>query len=185
VGLPKRRGTIASAGQTPSTRRWAAARRELVPVGERGRLPERGLSWWEVQARVPGWGMAAMALRELLAAVAGWGRSACASVCAGTCVPVTVASEASPGFPDPRAALQQLQSAAAQRRQAAEEEPVASGSLVPPATQAAPRRPQGALGQLETTGSGYASPAKPSSLGCLPQNWRVRRGGHPFPSTSL
>lgn len=63
----------------------------------------------------------------------------------------------------------ELQFAAARHRREAEQAPAASESLGRPEARAVQRRPQGAPAQLETSGFGHASPAKPPALECLPE----------------
>src|SRR6185295_12077010 len=67
VLLPKRRGTIASAGRTPSSRRLAVlAGMETVQVSEVARAEETEAGRAEQRAGpVPGWGRAACASRCL------------------------------------------------------------------------------------------------------------------------
>jgi len=203
VGLPKRRGTIASAAQTPSTRRRAAAESEQVQAEVR----KLGEGWLPVEGRVQG------PRNRRAGPVVGWGCSACAARFFGGWDDARGAAQPSPqkpphGAENPDPTLpaargsawtptpnlheksrpfatskppdwNQLQSAAGQRRREAEQAPAASESLVRPATLAAPRRPQGPPAQLETNGSGHASTPKPWSRECLPESSRV--GGRNAP----
>ena len=187
MGLPKRRGTIASEERTPSSR----LRAERQPVGVPG------------QVRV-------LAVGELLEAgprdrragpVAGWGWPACAARCSGGRDDAPGAAVPSPPQP-PRGAdhphptppardaadhgseraasaelahvPEQLRSVEAQcpvRAAAAQE---ASASSVPPATPAAPLPLQGARAKPETSESGDPCMTKPPDQGVLPH--RSRKG---------
>jgi hypothetical protein len=183
VGLPKRRGTIASAAQTPSTRRRGAAGWERVQTRVRDLL--------EGPLRVEGQVQGPIAWRA--GPVAGWGSSACAARFFGGWDDARGAAQPSPQkpphgaehpHPTPPArdaawpltssfrqkscpfatpkppARNELQPAAAQRQREAEQAPVASRSLVRPVAQVVVRRLQRAPAQLETNGLGHAPTPK-------------------------
>jgi hypothetical protein len=206
VGLPKRRGTIASAAQTPSTRRRGVAGWERVQtVGQetaKGRFRVEGLVQGPSEWRA--------------GPVVGWGCSACAARFFGGRDDAPGAAQSSPQkpphgaehpHPTPPArdaagiltlSLHQksrplatpkppdrneLQPAAARRQREAEQAPAASKSSAQPAAPAALRRPQGAPAQLETNGLGHASTPKPRSQGCLPKSSRDGRWGTPGQNT--
>ncbi len=193
MGLPRRRGTIASAGQTPSTRRRGVAGWERVQAGVRDLL----------EGRLRGEGRVQGSTAWRAGPVVGWGSSACAARFFGGWDDALGAAQPSPQKPPhgaedphptppardaawslgpglrqkpclPTAAKppeqKQLPLAAVQRRGEAEQAPAASESLARPAAQAALRRPQGAPAQLETTESGHASTPKPRSQECLPKS---------------
>lgn len=187
MGLPKRRGTIASAAQTPWTRHW----------GE--------LGWGLVLGWVPEWVLVQgleMGLTDRRAGpVVGWGWSACAARCFGrrdharlgtkTCPsqpphgadhphPTPPARDAAdPGHPlawtfaplgqhQSSPARQKLPLAGGRHRLGEEVAPAVSASLERPEAQAKFQRRPGVPAQLETNESGHASQHKPSNPGMSP-----------------
>jgi len=169
---------VLNAAQTPSSRRWALAQRELVLGRERGRrLPVRGRSSGWVPAVL---GLASATL-ELFADASGaglaWSAStewpagtAWASAWVAFVAWVFGVSRASPYASPPASGPPKLPALSV----GAPHPPESAAAPVEPTSSARPavpkelsRRPRSAT-KLETTGPGHASRPKPRSLLCLP-----------------
>ncbi|MDX6600891.1 MAG: hypothetical protein QOF13_93 [Solirubrobacterales bacterium] len=174
MGLPKRRGTIASAAQTPWTRRRAELGRGLVLGRGPERVPVKGRADRRAGPAV-GLGYSACAARF-------FGRRDLAPFGTKLCPqkpprgadhpnPTPPARDsAQPASSEPASGQQKLPLVADQRRQVEEVAPAVSASLGQPAAPGGFQLRQGAPPQLETTEFGHASQHKPSTLGCLPRN---------------